>query len=188
VVPTWPVPVAGLRLPQRDVLETALHELETPWSGGPFSEPSRALIASVAGPIGELLASFDRLAAPVAAAPHQVITHGEPHPGNLIRTADQTLLIDWDTAGRAVPERDLWSVLSDNGAGAGAEAARYTAATGHRIDPDALWCYRIRWTQDDLAAFTAQLRAHHSDTGDAQEAWLALKELAADATEQAAAR
>jgi spectinomycin phosphotransferase len=184
VVPTWPVPVADSRLSLRHALETALSALDQPWGGGPFSEPARALLATVAGPIGELLATFDRLAGPVAAAPHQVITHGEPHPGNLIRTGDRTLLIDWDTAGRAVPERDLWSVLDGNGA----DAARYTAATGHRIDPDALWFYRIRWTLDDLAAFIHQLRAHHGDTEDAQEAWQALKELAADATEQAATR
>jgi spectinomycin phosphotransferase len=182
VVPTWPVPVAETRLSLRHVLETALRELETPWSGGPFSEPSRVLLASVAGPIRDLLATFDRLAAPVAAARHQVITHGEPHPGNLIRTGDRILLIDWDTAGLAGPERDLSSVLS----GTGAEAARYTAATGHQVDPDALWFYRIRWTLDDLAAFTQQLRDRHGDTADAQEAWQALKELAADAAEQAA--
>jgi spectinomycin phosphotransferase len=182
VVPLWPVPVADSRLSLRHVLETALRELDVPWSGGPFSEPSQALLTSVAGPIGDLLATFDRLAAHVAAAPHQVITHGEPHPGNLIRTGNGLLLIDWDTAGRAVPERDLWSVLGGTGAG----AARYTAATGHRIDPDALWFYRIRWTLDDLAAFTQQLRDRHGDTADAQEAWQALKELAADAVDQAA--
>jgi spectinomycin phosphotransferase len=184
VVPAWPVPVADSRLSLRDVLETALHELGTPWSGGPFSEPSRALLARVAGPVRDLLRDFDRLAARVAAAPHQVITHGEPHPGNLIQTSDRTLLIDWDTAGLAVPERDLWSVLSDTGA----EAGRYTTATGHEIDPDALWCYRIRWTLDDLAAFTQQLRARHGDTADAKEAWQALQELAADAVEQAPGR
>jgi spectinomycin phosphotransferase len=185
VVPTWPVPVADSRLSLRDVLQTALDELGTPWSGGPFSEPARALLARVAGPIRDLLATFDRLAGTVAAAPRQVITHGEPHPGNLIQTGDGPVLIDWDTAGLAVPERDLWSVL---GTGTGAEAARYTAATGHRIDPDALWFYRIRWTLDDLAAFTCPLRARHGDTADAREAWQALKELAADADEQAARR
>jgi spectinomycin phosphotransferase len=182
VVPAWPVPVADSRLSLRDVLETALSEQDQPWSGGPFSQPSRALLTSVAEPIRDLLATFDRLAVRVAAAPHQVITHGEPHPGNLIRTKDGPRLIDWDTAGLAVPERDLWSVLGDTGA----EAARYTAATGHEIDPDALWFYRIRWTLDDLAAFTGQLRARHGDTADAREAWLALRELAADAAEQAA--
>lgn len=184
VTPTWPVPVANPTLALRPVLETALHELKTPWTGGPFSGRSRALLAGVAGPVRQLLAAFDRLAAPIAAAPHQVITHGEPHPGNLIHTKDRTLLIDWDTAGLAVPERDLWSVLSDGGTGA--DAARYTAATGHEIDPEALWFHRIRWTLDDLAAFTQQLRAHHTGTADARDAWLALNDLAADAAEQAA--
>ena len=181
VVPAWPVPVADSRLSLRDVLETALHELDGPWSGGPFSEPSRVVLAGVAGPVRDLLAAFDQLAVRMAAPAHQVITHGEPHPGNIIRTGNGPRLIDWDTAGLAMPERDLWSVLGGTGAG----AARYTAATGHEIDPDALWFYRIRWTLDDLAAFTQQLRAHHTDTADAQEAWQALKELAADAAQQA---
>jgi aminoglycoside phosphotransferase (APT) family kinase protein len=36
------------------------------------------------------------------------LTHGEPHPGNVIGTDDGWLLVDWDTAAIAQPERDLW--------------------------------------------------------------------------------
>lgn len=181
VVPTWPVPVAGTRLSLRPVLEAALSEPERPWTGGPFSEPARALLARSAGPIRALLAAFDRLAAHLAAPPHLVITHGEPHPANLMHTDRGPLLIDWDTVGLAAPERDLWDVLSDSGD----EARRYTAATGRAIDPEALHFYRIRWTLDDLAAFTQQLRARHDRTQDALEAWQALKDLVADAAGQA---
>ena len=39
-----------------------------------------------------------------------MITHGEPHPGNILRSRGRLLLIDWDTAGVALPERDLWHV------------------------------------------------------------------------------
>jgi spectinomycin phosphotransferase len=84
--------------------------------------------------------------------------------------------------GLAWPERDLWSVLSETGE----EARRYTEATGRAINPAALSFYRIRWTLDDLAAFTQQLRADHGDTEDAREAWQALQEVVADAAREAA--
>jgi spectinomycin phosphotransferase len=173
VTPTPPMPVAQLGLSQRGELEAALHDLKQPWSGGPFSEPARALLAGSAGAIRTVLATFDRLAAQAAAARYRVITHGEPHPGNVIQTADGPMLIDWDTVGLAVPERDLWSLISHPG---GDVARRYTRVTGHPIDPDALTLYRIRWALDDIAAFTGQLRAPHNHTGDAEEAWQALKE------------
>jgi spectinomycin phosphotransferase len=182
VTPTRPVPVAPLAVPLRGELETTLGDLEKPWSGGPFSEPARALLASAAGPVREVLTTLDRLAAQVAAAPSRVITHGEPHPGNVIQTAGGPVLIDWDTVGLAVPERDLWSLIT----GPGDEAARrYTGATGHAIDPDALDLYRIRWALDDIAAFTLQLRAPHGHTGDAEEAWQALNEEVARAVPHA---
>jgi spectinomycin phosphotransferase len=183
VTPTSPVPVADARLTLRPMLETALSELDGPWSGGPFSDPARVLLASSAGPIRELLAAFDRLADRLAAAPDLVITHGEPHPGNLLHTEGGPRLIDWDTVGLAWPERDLWSVLSETGE----EARRYTEATGRAINPDAVTFYRIRWTLDDLAAFTQQLRAGHGHTEDAAEAWQDLRDTVADAAREAAA-
>ena len=183
VTPTSRVPVARPDLAERDVLAAALGDLGRPWSGGPFAEPARALLASAAGPVGDLLASFDRLAARLAAASGQVITHGEPHPGNLMRTRDGLRLIDWDTVGLAVPERDLWEVLGtsdggvDGGDGGASDAARrYTRATGHAVDPDGLRFYQIRWALDDIAAFTGQLRARHGPTTDAEAAWQALEQ------------
>ena len=38
-----------------------------------------------------------------------VVTHGEPHAGNVMRRSDgRHLLVDWDTVAVAPPERDLW--------------------------------------------------------------------------------
>jgi spectinomycin phosphotransferase len=172
--------VAQLGLSLRGELETALGDLEKPWSGGPFSEPARTLLAGAAGAIDAVLVTFDRLSDQVMAAPNRVITHGEPHPGNVIQTAGGPMLIDWDTMGLAVPERDLWSLITGPGDDI---ARRYTRATGHAIDPGALDLYRIRWALDDLAAFTRQLRAPHGHTGDAGEAWQALQEEVARATQ-----
>jgi spectinomycin phosphotransferase len=105
-----------------------------------------------------------------------------------MRTGDGLRLIDWDTVGLAIPERDLWEVLgpsasasaSGGGGGGRSDAARrYTRATGHTIDPDGLRFYQIRWALDDLAAFTGQLRAGHQRTADAHSAWQALNETVA---------
>ncbi len=188
VAPTSPVPVADTQLSLRDGLEAALGQLDRPWTGGPFSETTRLLLARGAGPIRDLLARFDRLATQLAAAPDRVITHGEPHPANLMVTDSGPLLIDWDTVGLARPERDLWWVIGDPGdpAGTSDEGRRYTEATGRAIDPDALSFYRIRWTLDDLADFTQQLRAGHADTEDARAAWQALTDTVADAARETA--
>ncbi len=113
-----------------------------------------------------------------------------PNPGNLMVTDRGPLLVDWDTVGLARPERDLWWVLGgprDPG-DTGDEGRRYTEATGRAINPDAVTFYRIRWTLDDLAAFTQQLRAEHGRTPDAAGAWQALKDTVADAAREAAAR
>jgi spectinomycin phosphotransferase len=173
VTPTSRVPVARPDLSRRDLLEQALGDRGRPWSGGPYAEPARALLAGAAGPIRDRLATFDRLAGRLAAAPHQVITHGEPHPGNVMHAGHGLRLIDWDTVGLAIPERDLWMVLGSIDSHA---ARRYTRATGHPIDPEGLRCYRLRWALDDLAAFTGRLRAGHQDTAGAREAWQALTE------------
>ena len=85
---------AAVRLQQREVgvswrddLELALRELGRPWTGGPFTEPARALLAGAAGPVRRGLDALDRWASGPDAAANLVITHGEPHPGNVIRVA-----------------------------------------------------------------------------------------------------
>jgi spectinomycin phosphotransferase len=159
-------------LSRRAVLEAALGELGQPWHGGPFSEPARALLTGAAEQVRHLLNTFDQLAARVtAAALEPVITHGEPHPANIIRTGTGRMLIDWDTVGLAPHERDLWMVASETGE----ESRRYTQATGRRVDPAALALYRIRWALDDISAFVQQLRYPHCRSADSEHTWLGLK-------------
>ena len=100
-----------------------------------------------------------------------VITHGEPHPGNFIRVADRFLLIDWDTAALAPPERDLW-MLDDGFPGAW---ALYSEVTGRAVDTAAIAFYRLGWTLADVAAFTGLLRSGHQRTRDTEHAWKALQ-------------
>jgi spectinomycin phosphotransferase len=144
---------AGLGLPGRDELRAALDELGRPWNAGPYGEPVRGLLAGRRQRIERMLGEYDRLAALLPGEDEWVVTHGEPHPGNVIRTADGLRLIDWDTVRLAPRERDLWLVAAGGG------------------DPDALAFYRLRWTLADVAGFVADLRAPHGAGGDAGAAW-----------------
>jgi spectinomycin phosphotransferase len=161
------VPATALDPPGRASVESALAELPSPWSGGPFAEPARELVVDAEDLLRARLTDFDRLAEQVRRNGRpQVVTHGEPHPGNLLRTENGYLLIDWDTVGLAVPERDL-SLLSDDPA----NLARYTELTGAEPDPAALALYCLRWRLMDLAEFLAWFRGPHTRTTDTEMAW-----------------
>jgi spectinomycin phosphotransferase len=165
------VPRHQVDLARRSDLESALSEVAKPWDGGPLSEPARALVKAHAGHVWRLLDRFDQLAGRSADL-EPVITHGEPHPANLLRAGTEALLIDWDTVGLAPPERDLWWVISDSGSD---QALRYTQATGRRVDPAAITLYRLRWALDDLSYFVHDLRSAHSHTADAEHALHAIE-------------
>jgi thiamine kinase-like enzyme len=160
-----------LELPGRSELDSALRELNQTWSGGPLSEPARKLLAPHASYVAELLALFDRLSAVVAShSPNWVVTHGEPHAANVMRTGESHVLIDWDTVALAPPERDLWMLVDDS-----AEAATsYADATGHEVDQDAVNFFRLTWTLADVAAFTDLLRSPHRQNADTEKAREAL--------------
>jgi spectinomycin phosphotransferase len=165
------VPVRSLNPRSRDYLDDSLRERGRPWRGGPYAEAARALVSRHASGLVAALAEFDELAAQVAAE-HAglVLTHGEPHPGNLIRRGADYLLIDWDTVGLAPPERDLWWVLSD----AGTEAARYAELTGRDVSEPAVALYRKRWDLDDVGLLLADFRAPHRQDEDTAKGWAAL--------------
>ncbi|MFF8955536.1 phosphotransferase [Streptomyces sp. NPDC014894] len=158
-----PEPPPGL--PARDRLEAALRETDRPWSGGPFAEPARALVAR-SGP-HRALDAFDALLERTASAgAERVVTHGEPHPGNLLWQGERGLLVDWDTVGLAAPERDLWHLDGEPGG-----LDRYTELTGRVPDPVALAFYRLRWDLEDLTAFLGLFRSAHTRGPDTEQAW-----------------
>ena len=156
----------------RPVLEAALGELGQPWHGGPYSEPARQLLARHAARLGSALARFDELVRDAARSGPPVITHGEPHPGNILRSAGRMLLIDWDTVGLALPERDLWMAAGDDAGAIG----RYTELTGHPVSGAAMRMYRMRWSLDDIALAVRQFRASHEQNEDSGLTWEALTE------------
>jgi spectinomycin phosphotransferase len=164
-------PQRGVELPGRATLETALEEVDQPWTGGPFSEPARSKLAAHTEVVCEWLTSFGDLAARVSTATAEsVITHGEPHPGNLIRFGTELLLVDWDTVAVALPERDLW-MLDD---GLTQSLAPYSETTGRPVDYTAISLYRLAWTLADIAAFIAFFRSEHGKNHGTEKTWGAL--------------
>lgn len=155
-------------IPHRAVLQAP----PVPPDLGPFARPAAELLAAHAGPIRRALARYDALAAE-ADMTRAVLTHGEPHPGNTMRTAAGWVLIDWDTALVAPPERDLWSLDPSLHAG-------YTEATGVTPDPAMLELYRIRWDITDAAVDAARFRRPHAGTEDDAESWEILRTVLAN--------
>ena len=165
-------PVRRPDLAARPVLEAALGELGQRWNGGPYSEPARQLVARHACVLGRALASFDELAGEAAHSGPPVITHGEPHPGNILRSAGGVYLIDWDTVGLALPERDLWSVVDADSC----EADRYAELTGRRVSAAAMRMYRMRWSLDEITLCLSEFRAPHEQNADTELTWAVLAE------------
>jgi spectinomycin phosphotransferase len=165
-VPTRPLELANLQ-----TIEQALASLDVPWNGGPYAELGRDLLARYERPLRQALARFDGLLDRVleAGGPY-VITHGEPHAGNLLRTQAGLRLVDWDMIALARPERDLWWVIKDD-----RDAARYSRQTGWTVNQDALALYRLRWGLDDIAEFLAEIRGPHQQTADTLVSWTALQ-------------
>jgi spectinomycin phosphotransferase len=140
---------------------------------GPYARPAAELLAAHAAGVRRALARYDDLVSAARTDPPQlVLTHGEPHPGNTMRTGGGWLLIDWDTALVAPPERDLWQVDP----GDGTPAAAYTAATGTVPRPDLLDLYRLRWDLAEIAAGLARFGEPHGATADDEETWANLEE------------
>jgi spectinomycin phosphotransferase len=157
-----------LDLPGRRFLESGLQEVNETWSGGPFSEPARRALAGHASDVAALLGLADRLAVEVARrSTNWVVTHGEPHARNVMRTDGRHVLVDWDTVALAPPERDLWMLVGDNGD----EATSYADATGHHLDHVAVDYFRLAWDLRDLAAYLDVLRSPHRHTEDTAKAY-----------------
>jgi spectinomycin phosphotransferase len=133
---------------------------------GPYDEPTVELIKAHAPTLHRLLARYDSLVPAASTGPvAPVLTHGEPHPGNTMRTPAGWLLIDWDTALIAPPERDLW----DLDPGDGSVHAAYQAATGVTLRQPVFELYRLRWELTDIAMAAGRFRAQHSGNTDDSE-------------------
>jgi spectinomycin phosphotransferase len=96
-----------------------------------------------------------------------VITHGEPHPGNLMSVGGRIVLVDWDTVALGPPERDMSLIAGSDAAAQG----RYGELTGRELDPAVMMLYPLRWYLDDIASAVSMFRNPHGDMADTRM-WL----------------
>jgi spectinomycin phosphotransferase len=156
------VRTTGLGVPGRHYVETALRQVDNAWTGGPFSEPTRDAVRDHKAELIELLGLADRLSADAQTrGGNWVVTHGEPHPGNVIRTSEGSVLVDWDTVAIAPPERDLWMLVDGDDPG-----DLYVRATARSINQAALDFFRLAWDIGDLAEYLSVLRSPHQENED----------------------
>ena len=161
----------SLEVPNRSAFEAARRVLDRSWSGGPYAERTRALIRASTGKIDRLMARYDTLAAAVLSTSDEwVVTHGEPHAGNVMTTVDDELvLIDWDTVALAPRERDLWMIEPRDAA----DWAAYGVAS--RVDPATMEVYRLAWELSEICGYTAQFHAPHADDENTRVSWRSLQ-------------
>ena len=164
--PFGDVPRDDFTIPHRDALEATLGGAIA--EQGPYSVRAAALISDNARGIRRLLDSYDELTASADPA-RAVLTHGEPHTGNTMRTADGWKLIDWDTALIAPPERDLWLVAGDLRA--------YEMKVGTQVSPGLLKMYEMRWDLADLAVDLDRFRRPHAGNADDAETFEILQQV-----------
>lgn len=181
---TGSVPLDSLRretlaVQDRDQLVNSLHVLDEVWTGGPYAETARKLLRAHARQVQAALRRFDTLAALVMRDRSDwVITHGEPHAANVIRTrAGDMVMVDWDTVALGPRERDLWMLIGD----ASSDWTPYSNVTGiTSISEDAIDAYRLHWSLSEIAVFTGWCRAEHERTGDMDTAWAKLEQYVKD--------
>jgi spectinomycin phosphotransferase len=152
-------------VPYRKALWQSIGSLETPWDTGPYGERTHQLLVSSSSTLSQSFDRYDRLCATLGQAPGSwVITHGEPHSANFIRTATGSImLIDWDTVRLAPPERDLWILLESCPDGL---EAYQSSARGIRPNAAAMELFALRWMLADVCVYVRRFRGPHGDTVD----------------------
>jgi len=168
--------VRHLEVDGREDLDDAMRHLDEAWDGGPLSERARLALSRDSDVVVSLLQELDDLSASSGSEDGLlVVTHGEPHPGNVIHSMAGPMIIDWDTVALARPERDLWML---------AEIdidliVAYEGTTGYAIDRRALRAWRLAWALTDLAAFSALLRGPHDGNTDTERSLVGLQRIIA---------
>jgi spectinomycin phosphotransferase len=169
-------------LPQRDTLAVplrlrffeSLDDLRSPWTNGPYGEPARLLLRDRAGAVRDLFDRCDELADAVRATNKPwVVTHGQMHAANIIRTKDDVLLlVDWDCVAVAPRERDLGTWGNDLDPKTDEDWAAYTSAgASPDIDPTAVGLYRHIGSLWGVCAYTEVFRSPHVDDADTRQMW-----------------
>ncbi|MBA2468471.1 MAG: phosphotransferase [Chloroflexia bacterium] len=167
-----------LAIPNRAGLLVALGSIDTAWSAGPYSEPARQLLRQHASTLLKRLDDFDDLAKSVMGSRSGwVISHGEPHAGNVIRTrTGELVVVDWDTVAYAPRERDLWMMVNESNS----DWSIYRDVTGiESLSTPAMAAYRIYWDLSEIAIYVSWCLKPHERTDEMEIAWTRLQEYVA---------
>jgi hypothetical protein len=155
-------------VPHLDGLLAMMTQAGGPWCGGPYAQAAQELLQAHARDLHVLIAAYHSLSARVGSQPERmVVTHGEPHAGNVIVTSEGLVLVDWDTTLLAPPERDLWDLAGHDAS----LLAYYAAVTGIEIDDEALSLYRLWYDLAEVSGYLSLFQARHEDTADTRESW-----------------
>jgi spectinomycin phosphotransferase/16S rRNA (guanine(1405)-N(7))-methyltransferase len=158
--------VDDFAVPHRNEVEKALKRPGP--DCGPYAAPVADLLAKHTAPLRRLLARYDELVLQSREEPvRAVLTHGEPHSGNTMRTPTGWRLIDWDTVLVSPPERDLWLIEP----GDGSIFTAYAEATGVLVRPSTIMLFQLRWALSDIAVEVRRFRRPHTGTPDDAEGW-----------------
>ena len=161
----------SLEIPNRSAFDSVRRELDGAWSGGPYAEPARALVRDSVERIDRMFARYDALVPTVMSTSDTwVVTHGEPHAGNVMTTVDGGLaLIDWDTVALGPRERDLWMIEPRDDE----DWAAYRLARA--ADPAAMELYRLGWELSEICGYTVEFRAPHAGNENTRVSWRSLQ-------------
>jgi hypothetical protein len=155
-------------LQNADGLRAALAKTGEPWDGGPYGERASALLTRHAAGVVALMAAYGEMARQVTSRSDRfVVTHGEPDAWNVLKTPTGFVIVDWDFAQLAPPERDLWFLADTDHS----VLPAYTEATGIAIDDGALALFRMSYDLADIAEYICLFRGRHEDTEDAARSW-----------------
>ncbi|GAA1955149.1 hypothetical protein GCM10009838_08480 [Catenulispora subtropica] len=109
-------------------------------------------VTAHAAALGRALARYDHLTGiGLAGRDRFVLTHGEPHPANTMRVDGRFVLIDWESALIAPPERDLWNFAGG--------------------DPEMCELYSLRWALVEAAGYLSLFRRDHRDGPNEGASW-----------------
>jgi Phosphotransferase enzyme family len=169
------VPIAAIRppttdgfvVPWLDQFDRSMHHGSEGESNGPHAAVASQLLIDNEAEIRRLIARYRKLVTQYLSDPGPlVVTHGEIHPGNVMVTSEGWVIVDWDTALLAPPERDLWRLAQ----GGGSVLQAYADATGTAPNEWLVDLYGIRWDLAEVASFAAGFWKPHEDTEDSRKA------------------
>ncbi|RZU03171.1 spectinomycin phosphotransferase [Kribbella rubisoli] len=157
-------------IPDRDALLATLGDLDQPWSAGPYAEPTRLRLAGARSYVYERLEYYDALVREVESSDDPwVVTHGEPHSANALRTTDGELrLVDWETVRLAPRERDLTGIL---GGPPDALPAYQSEAGPVSPHPAAMELFDVWWPLAEISSYVQLFRQPHVESEDTKESW-----------------